>query len=254
MGWARWAVGRWSEFPVDQTPRPVVLVGSRVHVEAGFATGEAKMAFLEGRWDEAVEVPAPVLDELRGQGSGVRSGGASLVVTSVELAASEFVTDRGRRRLPAWRLTVQDALGPIWVLDPEIVDWRPSEGAGGDRPTLPLQRLQPRPRARVRDPGSARGRGAPRRAVAVVREAPARAPRARAAAEPLTATGTCAGVQDPRTPEQTETEEALSSLRQTIRDGRERWLEVEAADGAVLIDLGQVVYLRVESDEHRVGF
>jgi hypothetical protein len=49
-------------------------------------------------------------------------------------------------------------------------------------------------------------------------------------------------------------EEALTGLRQTIRDGRERWQEVEAADGAVLIDLGQVVYLRVESDEHRVGF
>ena len=49
-------------------------------------------------------------------------------------------------------------------------------------------------------------------------------------------------------------EDNLGSLRQTIREGRERWREVEAADGAVLIDLGQVVYLRVESDEHRVGF
>ena len=49
-------------------------------------------------------------------------------------------------------------------------------------------------------------------------------------------------------------EEVLTSLRQTIREGRERWQEVEAADGAVLVDLGQVVYLRVESDEHRVGF
>jgi hypothetical protein len=49
-------------------------------------------------------------------------------------------------------------------------------------------------------------------------------------------------------------EDALTSLRQTIREGRERWQEVEAADGAVLLDLGQVVYLRVESDEHRVGF
>ena len=37
-------------------------------------------------------------------------------------------------------------------------------------------------------------------------------------------------------------------------EGRERWHEVEAADGAVLVDLGQVVYLRVESDEHRIGF
>jgi hypothetical protein len=49
-------------------------------------------------------------------------------------------------------------------------------------------------------------------------------------------------------------EDVLGTLRQTIREGRERWQEVEAADGAVLVDLGQVVYLRVESDEHRVGF
>ena len=38
------------------------------------------------------------------------------------------------------------------------------------------------------------------------------------------------------------------------KEGRERWTEVEAADGAVLVDVGQVVYLRVESDEHRIGF
>ncbi len=49
-------------------------------------------------------------------------------------------------------------------------------------------------------------------------------------------------------------ESQLTELRQALRDGRDRWNEVEAADGAVLVDLGQVVYLRVESDEHRVGF
>jgi len=49
-------------------------------------------------------------------------------------------------------------------------------------------------------------------------------------------------------------ESQLTDLRQALRDGRDRWNEVEAADGAVLVDLGQVVYLRVESDEHRVGF
>ncbi|MGZ8649679.1 MAG: hypothetical protein ACXW08_13805 [Solirubrobacteraceae bacterium] len=46
----------------------------------------------------------------------------------------------------------------------------------------------------------------------------------------------------------------LTELRKVIREGRERWHEVEAADGAVLVDVGQIVYLRVESDEHRVGF
>ena len=46
----------------------------------------------------------------------------------------------------------------------------------------------------------------------------------------------------------------LDKLRSALRDGKERWHEVEAADGAVLVDLGQVVYLRVDSDEHRIGF
>ena len=46
----------------------------------------------------------------------------------------------------------------------------------------------------------------------------------------------------------------LEKLRNVLREGRERWHEVAATDGAVLVDLGQVVYLRVDSDEHRVGF
>ena len=49
-------------------------------------------------------------------------------------------------------------------------------------------------------------------------------------------------------------EEVLSSLRDLLKEGKERWVEVEASDGAVLVDVGQVVYLRVESDEHRIGF
>jgi hypothetical protein len=49
-------------------------------------------------------------------------------------------------------------------------------------------------------------------------------------------------------------ENDLETLRNALREGRERWHEVEATDGAVLVDLGQVVYLRVDSDEHRIGF
>jgi hypothetical protein len=50
------------------------------------------------------------------------------------------------------------------------------------------------------------------------------------------------------------TDRQLTDLRKQLQDGRDRWAEVEATDGAALIDLGQVVYLRVESAEHRVGF
>ena len=50
-------------------------------------------------------------------------------------------------------------------------------------------------------------------------------------------------------------EEKLSELRQALANGDGGgWREVEATDGAVVLDLSQVVYLRVESDEHRVGF
>jgi hypothetical protein len=49
-------------------------------------------------------------------------------------------------------------------------------------------------------------------------------------------------------------DEALADLRKALQDKRDGWYEVEATDGAVLVDLGQVAYLRVESGEHRVGF
>ena len=50
-------------------------------------------------------------------------------------------------------------------------------------------------------------------------------------------------------------EDNLNELRQSLARGNgSGWREVEAADGAVILDLSQVVYLRVESDEQRVGF
>jgi hypothetical protein len=50
-------------------------------------------------------------------------------------------------------------------------------------------------------------------------------------------------------------EEGLAELRRELAESNGGgWREVEAADGAVVLDLAQVVYLRVESDEHRVGF
>jgi hypothetical protein len=50
-------------------------------------------------------------------------------------------------------------------------------------------------------------------------------------------------------------EDKLSELRKALANGSDDgWREVEATDGAVVLDLSQVVYLRVESDEHRVGF
>jgi hypothetical protein len=49
-------------------------------------------------------------------------------------------------------------------------------------------------------------------------------------------------------------DDQLTALRKALQDKPDGWYEVEATDGAVLVDLGQVAYLRVESGEHRVGF
>jgi hypothetical protein len=49
-------------------------------------------------------------------------------------------------------------------------------------------------------------------------------------------------------------DEELDKLRQRLQDGSEEWLEVQATDGAVLVHLGEVAYLQVESGEHTVGF
>ena len=49
-------------------------------------------------------------------------------------------------------------------------------------------------------------------------------------------------------------EEQLDALRQALQSGKDGWMEVEATDGAVLVDLDEIAYLRVESGEHRIGF
>ena len=46
----------------------------------------------------------------------------------------------------------------------------------------------------------------------------------------------------------------LASLRRALEQGSERWHELEAEDGTVLIDLGKVVFVEVDAGEQRVGF
>jgi hypothetical protein len=47
---------------------------------------------------------------------------------------------------------------------------------------------------------------------------------------------------------------ALDDLRKALSSGETGWKEVEAVDGSVLVNLAQVLYLRVDSDEHKIGF
>lgn len=46
----------------------------------------------------------------------------------------------------------------------------------------------------------------------------------------------------------------LTALQRALEKGAGGWHELVAEDGTVRLDLGNVVYVRIESDEPRVGF
>ena len=157
LSWAEWAVSRWEGFPIHLQTRPLVLVGPDVLVERGFRSGEAKIAYLEGRFEARVPIPDSVLAVLgAGRGSGSSSHETELLrVTDASRSEAEFRTDRGRVRLPAWRLTVASALGPIWVLDPEVRPprWGPLDSSSRPRPQLQQPVGDPGARAVLDDDG-----------------------------------------------------------------------------------------------------
>ncbi len=47
-------------------------------------------------------------------------------------------------------------------------------------------------------------------------------------------------------------DEQLATLNDAL--GSEGWHEIEADDGSVKLNLAHVLWVRTESDEHRVGF
>ena len=48
-------------------------------------------------------------------------------------------------------------------------------------------------------------------------------------------------------------QEELDKLRAAL-GGEGGWVDVEALDGNARLNLAKVVYVRIEADEHRVGF
>jgi hypothetical protein len=51
------------------------------------------------------------------------------------------------------------------------------------------------------------------------------------------------------------TPEVHDTFRKALSDsGAEGWFELHTQDSDVHIDLSQVVYVRLDTDEHRVGF
>jgi len=131
---AREALALWARFPANADPRPIVGAGTgSINLPAaGFATGDAKIAYLEGRLRAGLRLPAgpastdgyqlisaaAAIVQLRA-GTHPEPGlprPPVLVVTRAQLGSGVFGTDRGRERLPAWVLRVTGIRGPVQVL------------------------------------------------------------------------------------------------------------------------------------------
>jgi hypothetical protein len=51
------------------------------------------------------------------------------------------------------------------------------------------------------------------------------------------------------------TQEVFESFKKALSDSSsERWFDLKTQDSEVHIDLSQVVYARLDTEEHRVGF
>jgi hypothetical protein len=114
---------RWSEFPLDVQPRPLILLENRCRIEGGFANSRAKEAWFDGAI-ELGEAPAQLRLYLPAPRDLDRPH-QPLFVTAVAADSVPFRCDRGPRQLPALRLTVSELQGSCVILHPDVDVWWP---------------------------------------------------------------------------------------------------------------------------------
>lgn len=125
------ALRLWAGFPVNASPRPLVLTGQTINdPSTGFGSGDGRLAYLSGSFELATALPlgnrnsdgrqlitsSEALGALRSIGRGTRPGSTRLTITDVHLGTSTFSTDRGPRSLPAWNFTFAGVAHPASVL------------------------------------------------------------------------------------------------------------------------------------------
>lgn len=129
------ALDAWASFPVERSPRPIVLTSDPVTAPAsGFPSTSSKEAFARGSFVEPSALPEapasaggyPVIGALdafgvmRDEGSPPGGGPASpiepLSINRIEFGSSTFSTDRGVLNLPAWMFFFDGLPEPAAVL------------------------------------------------------------------------------------------------------------------------------------------
>lgn len=149
---ALWALRRWERFPVAEDPRPLVLTEAPLQVEGGFVDQQVRDTFAAGALVGAggvADQQVQLLRQVAGVAVAGRAGspaatappegrrptGRVLEVRAAQRDERRWGTDRGRLLLPCWQLTVEGAVGPVWLLDAEAAGcWSPTVAAGAPRP------------------------------------------------------------------------------------------------------------------------
>jgi hypothetical protein len=127
------ALTLWVDFPVDETPRPLVINDGGVAFDGSFPDEDSKLAFVSGTVVSEIDLAPGVLDALAPHRQVFDV--PAVRVVAAERGVDEFGTDRGPRALPSWRVRIADIAEPFRVLDPTVRSWWPSprvpRGAGG---------------------------------------------------------------------------------------------------------------------------
>jgi hypothetical protein len=173
----RVALRAWATFPVNASPRQLVLTTDPVSAPArGFRTDDAKEAFLSGAFIASGTLPSgpqhaagyPVLTATQAlavmRAEGTPAGGAPrppnpLVITGIRFGTSSFGTDRGTRLLPAWLFSFEGVQDPAAVLAVAPSSRFPAPAASTGMASVGV-RLSPDGRSvTIRFVGAAAGRG-----------------------------------------------------------------------------------------------
>jgi hypothetical protein len=127
----RRALREWSGFPVQASPRPLILLEGQVDApSSGFPDDPTKIAFGDGSINAPNAFPPgpttsggfPLISAQEAFGVFRSTAGqgppatVDLDVTSVRLGTASFDTDRGYRLLPGWLFAFQGIADPAAVL------------------------------------------------------------------------------------------------------------------------------------------
>jgi hypothetical protein len=124
------ALDAWKAFPVDASPRPLIVFEPVNAPDGGFPDNDTKLAWESGQFTESIAPPTlpstgggyplvtgqVAIDRIAAEATPGPTATKPLTVTGVTLGSAAFSTDRGMQQLPAWLVTFAGVANPAQVL------------------------------------------------------------------------------------------------------------------------------------------